>query len=194
MTDKQLPERKRIRLPEFSYSENRMYFVTICVKDKENLLGRVVGYGACDVPHTELFRAGRITEKYIHFMDNRYNNVFIDNYVIMPNHIHLLIAVSTDDTDLYEDNIRVSYFGTSQAPYPTENSPHKLTLTGNPDKANEILPKFISLFKRYCNREIGRNIWQRRYYDHVLRNYSDYRDIRMYIDHNPALWQEDKYY
>ena len=154
----------------------------------------MVGYGACDVPHTELFHEGRITEKYIRFMDNRYNNVFIDNYVIMPNHIHLLIAVSTDDTDLYENNIRVSYFGTSQAPYPTENSPHKLTLTENPDKANAILPKFISLFKRYCNREIGRNIWQRRYYDHVLRNYSDYRDIRMYIDNNPALWKEDKYY
>ena len=107
-------------MTEFSYSENRMYFITICVKDKAKLLGRMVGYGARDVPQIELSDTGKVVEKYIRFMDNRYNNVFIDKYVVMPNHVHMIIAVSNDDTQTYDDNTRVSYFGTSRAPYPTE--------------------------------------------------------------------------
>lgn len=118
MEEKEHPSRKQIRLPEFDYSENRMYFITICSKDKEKTFGRVVGDGACD----------------------------------------------------------------------------KIVLRENDERTNKIIPKFISLFKRSCNHEIGYNIWQRSYYDHVLRNYQDYRCTWLYIDNNPARWTEDEYY
>lgn len=155
----QLPQRKRIRLPEFKYSENRMYFITICTKDKESILGRIVGYGACDVSQTELSRYGKTVDKYVHLMNNRYNNVFIDSYIIMPNHIHMIIAVSNASAQEYDNQTRVGYFGTSQAPSPTPQVIEKTELRHSPNRANEIIPKFISLFKRYCNHEIGLNIW-----------------------------------
>ncbi|WP_316637528.1 transposase [uncultured Ruminococcus sp.] len=187
-------ERKQIRMPEFSYSENRIYFITICSKDKKPTFGRVVGYGACDVPKVTLSAYGNTIEKAIHLMDNKYNNVFIDHYVIMPNHIHMLIVVSPPPETERDKTARVSYFGTSQAPYPTENNDLKITLRGNGNRANEIIPKFISLFKRCCNHEIGYNIWQRRYYDHVIRSYREYENAYRYINNNPAHWAEDEYY
>ena len=137
---------------------------------------------------------GNVIEKYIHLMDNKYNNVFIDHFVIMPNHVHMLIVVSPPPETEQDKTARVSYFGTSQAPYPTEKQVHKTTLFGNGNRSNEIIPKFISLFKRYCNHEIGYNIWQRRYYDHVIRSYREYVNAYTYIDNNPARWSEDEYY
>ncbi len=187
-------ERKQIRLTEFSYSENRIYFITICSKDRKQTFGKVVGYGACDVPMVALSAYGNVIEKYIHLMDNKYDNVFIDHYVIMPNHLHMMIVVSSPCETEQDKTLRVSYFGTSQAPYPTENNDIKCTLHSNDSRANEIIPKFISLFKRYCNHEIGHNIWQRRYYDHVIRNYQEYLNVYNYIDNNPAHWAQDKYY
>ena len=77
-----LPKRKQIRLTEFSYSENRIYFITICSKDRKQTFGKVVGYGACDVPMVALSAYGNVIEKYIHLMDNKYDNVFIDHYAI----------------------------------------------------------------------------------------------------------------
>lgn len=195
MTEKNpYPTRKNIRLPEYDYSDNRMYFITICSKGKQKTFGRVVGDGARDVPQVVLSSIGNVIEKTIRLMDNKYYNVFVDKYVIMPNHLHMIIAVSNTTDEAYRDDIKVSYFGTSQAPSPTEHPCEKVVLRENDERTNKIIPKFISLLKRYCNHEIGYNIWQRSYYDHVLRNYQDYRDTWLYIDNNPARWTEDEYY
>lgn len=59
---------------------------------------------------------------------------------------------------------------------------------------NETIPKFVSLFKRYCNREFGYNIWQKSYNDHIIRDEKDYLNRWKYIENNPAKWQEDDYY
>lgn len=179
-----------MRMPDFSYSENQMYFITICTKDKAHTLGKVVGYDASDVPRVELSSIGRIAEKYIRLMDNKYNNVFVDKYVVMPNHLHLLIAVSHLLDGEYESDERVTFFGTSQASSPTSRT----TLSISQYRQHEIIPKIVSLFKRYCNHEIGYNIWQRSYYDHVIRSEQDYREIWEYIENNPAKWTEDIYF
>ena len=90
--------------------------------------------------------------------------VSVDKFVVMPNHVQLLLTVDGR--------------GSSQAPNPT----------------NGAVPKFISLLKRKCNRVRGRNIWQRSFYDHVVRNEKEYLRIWAYIDTNPAKWQDDRYY
>ena len=107
-------------------------------------------------------------EKYIIFMNTKYDNISIDKYAIMPNHIHLIIKIENKFPD-----------GMSQAPYPTTNA---------------IIPKFISLFKRYCNREIGKNIFQRSFHDHIIRNEKDYLKIWNYIDTNHQKWRDDCFY
>ena len=98
---------------------------------------------------------------------NRIPGVTVDKYVIMPNHIHLILLV--EDT---------ASAGTSRAPSPT----------------NAVIPHFVSTLKRFCHRDIGTQIFQRSYHDHVIRDEADYLKIWQYIDNNPARWQEDCFY
>ncbi len=86
----------------------------------------------------------------------------------MPNHIHLLISITSDK------NVSVC----RKPPNPT----------------NELIPKFVSLFKRYCNLEYGQQIWQRSYFDHIIRDENDYLTKWNYIDGNPSKWESDDYF
>ena len=84
-------ERKPTRLKGYDYSTPGAYFLTICVKDKRQLLSKIVGGDAHIVPENNLSPAGMICDKYINNINSRYENVTVDKYVIMPNHIHLII-------------------------------------------------------------------------------------------------------
>ena len=159
-------KRKEARLKEYDYSAPGAYFVTICTKDRIPLLSRVVGAGVLDRPNVELLPCGFVADKTIQQLHNFYDHLSVDNYVIMPNHIHILLRVY--DT------------GRSGTPAPTA--------------ANSVVAQFVSTFKRFCNKDYGENLFQRSYYDHVIRGEEDYREIWNYIDQNPARWQEDELY
>jgi len=89
-----LPKRKPTRLKEYDYSTPGAYFLTICVKDRKQLLSKIVGDDAYIVPQNNLSEIGLICDKYINNINIKYENVTIDKYVIMPNHIHLLIFLN----------------------------------------------------------------------------------------------------
>jgi len=100
-------------------------------------------------------------------MDAFYDHISVDKYVIMPDHIHMLITIQ----------------------YP-DGHPG----TGVPTPRTSVIARFVSSFKRFCNKEYGNNIWQSRYYDHVIRNQQDYEEVWQYIETNPIRWmlkQED---
>ena len=103
-------------------------------------------------------------------MNAVYQDVQTVKYVIMPNHVHLLVCI-----DQAEDITRQ---GTSRTPSPT----------------NEIIPRYVSAFKRMCNREIGQNIWQRSFHDRIIRNEPEYQMVWQYIDTNPLRWEQDCFY
>ncbi|MBO5745564.1 MAG: transposase [Clostridia bacterium] len=151
-------QRKNLRLKEYNYSSAGLYFITFCVKNRAKILSTVVGGGALDAPQVILTPVGKIVEKYI-LSSNNIENLLIYNYVIMPDHVHLLMGIQQK-------------FGTSKAPSPT----------------NEIIPHSISTLKRFVNKEIGTNIFQRSFYDHVVRNEEDLEDINDYIIANPYYW------
>ena len=155
-----LPERKRLRLKDYDYSQNGAYFLTVCAKDKKRIFGRIVGDGVLDVPHTQLSHIGKVINKYVISIDATYTDISVKKYVIMPNHIHLLILIDCE----------------------------------NSNSANLSVPSLISTLKRFVNREIGFNVWQRSYHDHVIRNMRDYEEIWQYIDENPFRWESDCYY
>lgn len=157
-----------MRLPRYDYSSPGVYFVTVCIKEMRCLLGCIVGGGACDAPQIRLSAQGAIVRKYIDVMAGKYPHIRIAKYVIMPNHIHMLIVIDS----------RAQVDGASQAPHPT----------------NAVLPKFVSLLKRYCNHEIGYNIFQRSYHDHIIRDEAGYRKIWHYIDTNTSKWKQDRFY
>ena len=162
-----LPKRKPTRLKGFDYRQEGYYFLTICTRNREKLLCNVVGDGIYDVPSCTLSSYGYAVDRYIQKMNGYNGHVFINKYVIMPNHVHLIVVVS---------------YGTSQAPSPTT------------DRANATIPQFISLLKRYCHRECKRIVFQRSFHDHVIRNEEDYRRIWAYIDENPQKWASDCFY
>ena len=162
-----LPNRKRNRLENSDYSQNSAYFITICTKDRNRILSKIiVGTGVLDCPKIQLLDYGIIAEKYINQLNGFYNNISVDKYVIMPDHIHLIITVKN---------------GQSGTPVPTN-------INSKIDNKNSVIAKFVGTFKRFCNKEYGKNIWQPRYYDHVIRNQNDYNDIWEYIDNNPQKW------
>lgn len=161
----ELPNRKRTRLEGYDYSTPGAYFLTICAAEKKTVFGTVVGGGDLDAPYACLLEAGMVVRKYIELADH-IPGIRVDKYVVMPNHIHIILLVEeTDD-------------GTSRSPSPT----------------NAKVPRFVGAMKRFCNKEMGTNLFQRSYYDHIIRDERDYRKIWNYIDTNPARWQEDCFY
>ena len=150
-----LPARKTNRLPEYDYSQNGAYFVTICAQNRREILCDPVGDGF-PVPKP----IGAIAEEYIHKISEKYPSVSVGQYVIMPDHIHILLRFDVDSD------------GTGK-PSPTMGNVigwYKYSVT---KQANRL----------FCN--TGERIFQRSYYDHVIRNQADYDEIRQYIADNP---------
>ena len=163
----ELPKRKSTRLKYYDYSSVGTYFITICTKDRKQLLSKIiVGTEASIVPKSQLTKYGIIADKYINQMNEFYDYICVDKYVIMPNHIHLLLSITNSE------NV------TSRTPSPT----------------NSIVAKFVSTFKRFCNKEYGIDIWQRMSNDHIVRGENDYKKIWEYIDTNIIRWQMDSLY
>lgn len=135
-----------------------------------------VGVGALDDPPSifdiiiELTDIGEIVEQNL-LSSERIAGVTIDDYVIMPNHIHAIIYFDPDKHNNPKN-------GSSKAPTPT----------------NEMIPHVVSTFKRFSNKEIGRNIFQRGYMEHVIRDRADYEKHVKYIYENPMRWHFDELY
>ena len=164
----ELPKRKCTRLKGYDYNTPGVYFITICTIERKAILSKIrVGTGVLDGPKNELSAYGKTADAYIRQMSAHYACLTVDKYVIMPNHIHLLLRVYERDGN-----------GPSRTPVPT----------------NSIIAKFISTLKRFCNKDYGENIWQARSHDHIVRSETDYRIIWEYIDNNVAKWKEDCFY
>ena len=165
----ELPIRKHLRLKEYDYSSAGGYFLTICVEDMRKLLGEVVGRDDPGAPNIELSKYGTIVEKHLFAINSHYKDLEIEKYVIMPNHVHILISMYSVQTN-----------GASRTPPPT--------------RANERIPRFVSTFKRFVHKNCGFKMFQRDYHEHIIRDEADYLQYWQYIDNNPAKWAEDKYY
>ena len=184
----ELPKRKTIRLQGYDYSRNGCYFVTVCVKrysvkNKHEILGEIVNRKSTDipgeyvgdahpgVPHTPkmiLSEYGLIADEYIKNIEKYYAGIYIDKYVIMPNHIHMIII---------NKNEMISP-GTPGCASPTKS----------------VLAKIINAYKTLTTKQIGFPIWQRSYHDRIIRDEDEYRRTWRYIDDNPARWADDEYY
>ena len=182
---KELKKRKSPRCQSYDYNSVGVFFITICTQSRQPILSRIVGTGVPDCPQVGtgvpdcpqviLTGYGEIANKYIKQLDDFYNHVSVQCYVIMPNHIHLLLWV--------KENNGTSGSGQSGTPVPT-----------NVRKSNTVCSQFVSTFKRFCNKEYGGNIWQARFNDHIIRNREDYEKHLRYIHENPLRWHYDELY
>lgn len=175
---KEYSVRKEIRLKNYDYSQNGLYFITICTKDKIPYLCEIesVGDGVLDVPQQKLKEYGIFLKDQINEINSVYEKIKILKYVIMPDHVHMIIFIFDEDKIINRASIsetsRMPSSGTSRTPSPT----------------NQTIPLVISAFKRFVNRKTGFNIWQRSYYDHIIRNKKEFIEICRYIENNPLNW------
>lgn len=152
----ELEKRKQIRLKTYDYSENGYYFITICTKDKEHILCKKDCILREEGNSFELSDIGNIVDWSVENIKNIYDGFNVDCYVIMPNHIHLLLSININN----------------------ETS----------------ISKMIQQTKSWVSKKVGFTIWQKSFYDHVVRNEHDYYEITRYIQMNPLKWQYDRYY
>ncbi len=114
-------------------------------------------------PQMQLSEYGKVVEQYVCSV-NHLEYARILNYVIMPNHVHLLVQIDTDKT---------------------------IAQTG---KAHAAVPHLIATIKRFSTQRIGENIFQKSCHDHVVRTQEDFERIWEYIDNNPQKWKIDRFY
>ena len=177
----ELPKRKKARLTGHDYSANGFYYITVCTKDKRHILGHSVGGGVLDAPYVQLSEYGTIVRDTLLEMDTFYDDITIENYVIMPNHVHFILSICGEG-------------GSSRTPTSTHESPLCHGSSRTPTPTNARLPAFLSAWKRLTNKKAGVSLWQRGYYDHIIRNEPDYLCIWQYMEENPVRWTEDEYY
>jgi REP element-mobilizing transposase RayT len=174
--EKELPKRKSTRLKNYDYSSTGVYFVTICTQDRKQILSEIirvhqsftdtsensaVGEGlAPPVYIVNLKSCGEIVKEQLQQVEQRFPNVSVKDYVIMPDHIHVILY------------LRKETGGASPSP----------TL-------DDVICAFKSLISRVCKQKHGiEKIFQRSSADHIIRDREDYETRRKYIYENPKRW------
>ena len=160
-----LPKRKHPRLRSYDYSLTGAYFVTICTKNRERTLSRVVGRGLAPA-EIEYTKFGEIARDQLLSLEKRYSFLTIDKYVIMPNHIHVIFVMNDE--------------AAGASPRPT---------------LIDIVCTYKSLTTRACKKEgRAEGLFQPSFYDHIIRNQKDYEQIVKYVHENPINWHYDELY
>lgn len=148
------PTRKLYRLKGHNYNSPGAYFITICTANRCPLFWRDVGASIARPEDVPLSMYGTIVDTAIRMIPQVYPAISVDRYVIMPDHIHLLLQIHT-------------------------------SADGRPMVAPTI-DMVVRQLKGYVTKQIKRPIWQKLYYDHVVRGIQDYNDIWTYIENNPS--------
>jgi REP element-mobilizing transposase RayT len=173
-----LPARKSIRLGGYDYSGEGMYFVTICTQDRKCLFGKIMNGSMT------LNNIGIVVKDVWMALPKRFSNINMVEITVMPNHIHGLITVGAPLAGARINDNRVDNFRATARVAPTH--------IGN------IIGAYKSLVYDLCLKtEIPRNnflgkLWQRNYYEHIVRDEKDLERIREYIENNPSNWSEDE--
>jgi REP element-mobilizing transposase RayT len=158
-----LPKRKHARLKEYDYSTPGAYFITICTQDRRCVLSHIVGRGLApaEIQYTQY---GEIAKKQLFLLEERYPNLKIDQYMIMPNHIHVIFLLEAA--------------GASPRPTVMDAVCAYKSLTTRECKKLQPIDK----------------LFQTSFYEHVIRGREEYMEIAEYITNNPKQWELDEMY
>ena len=182
--------RHSIRLRGFDYAQDGAYFVTVCVRNRECLLGQVTG------GEMRLSEAGRIVQAVWRELPRHYPHVRLDAWVVMPNHVHGIVVLTSADAGGVNDGDGVA--STRVGLSASVGAGFKPAPTGDDGAPRHALPEVVRAFKTFSARHInalqgtqGTSFWQRNYYEHVIRNETALNRIRQYIMDNPTRWDDD---
>lgn len=203
--------RKALRLREYDYNLNGLYFVTICSNDKIKLFGKI------EKEKMHFNEIGEIVNRHLIILAKQYNDVYLHNYVIMPNHLHLIIELRSERIACVQQvstqpNINrtkmklcklVQILKSSITKEIRNNSTayntylNLLNINYNSLYVSQVDNLKVSYLDA-CNASTTNNtkltIWQHSFHEHIIRDSKDYEKISNYIDINPIKWQYDCFY
>ena len=179
--------RKSIRLKGYDYSQAGLYFITICCQNKVHLFGNVIN------KQMILNDAGKMIEKWFNELQNKFPDVKCHEMVVMPNHIHFIIEnvgsvgadlrVCPNDSNISKTEKRVSEILGEHAGSPL----HRVLQWFKTMSTNE----YIRGVKNNNWIPFDGKLWQRNYWEHIIRNDQSYQKISDYIINNPSKWNDD---
>ncbi len=187
--DPQKHHRQSIRLRQYDYSWPGAYFVTLCVREKECVLGEIVD------GEMHLSEWGQIVHAFWNEIPVHFSNVSIDSCVTMPNHGHAIITIDHD---------RRGAVAAPKVAAPRDAEPHVAASAieaqgGETPPLRPTLGQIVAYYKYQTTKRInalrgtpGVPFWQRNYWEHVIRDDVDLNRIRQYIENNPQCWHEDQ--
>jgi len=164
--------RRSIRLKNYDYSQTGYYFVTICTRNRECILGHVVD------GEMQLSKIGQLVQIVWNDLLKRFENLDLDRFTVMPNHIHGIIIIVEAGLALPKEGAASSA--------PTRDEPIRLM---------DVVRAFKSISAINVNRFLSRGgvpLWQRNYYEHIIRNEESLNRVREYIGTNPLRWKLDR--
>ncbi len=166
----ELPKRKHPRLKKYDYSSPGAYFITICTQKRKCILSLIAGIEQND-PQAKISKIlctnyGTIAERQLQLLETRYPYLKVDQYVIMPNHMHMILILKNETA--------------GASPRPT---------------VEDIICAYKSLTTKEC-KKIGltEKLFQTSFYEHIIRDREDYEVHLKYIQENPMCWYYDELY
>jgi REP element-mobilizing transposase RayT len=157
------PQRKSNRLKNYDYSQNGAYFLTVCAKNREEIFSRIVPKNKFET-NSILTQIGKTIENEIQILSKTYENIRVDSYVIMPNHLHLILFIESKISDC----------------------------VNHQKNKKPAISNIMNQFKRSVSLKTGFSVWQKSFHDHVIRDEMDYVLKANYVNDNPANWLEDE--
>lgn len=181
-----IAKRKSIRLKNYDYSQPGLYFITISIKDKLCLFWKIQQ----DI--LTLFDSGKMIEKYWLNLEKQYNCIVLHEYVVMPNHFHGIIEIVQWWVDEKLSSDRVN----------TRFTPTWWKFIYNKTSISSIIQWFkskttLEYIKNVKNNNwtcFNKKLWQKNYYEHIIRDEKQLYKITKYINENPVKWDEDIFY
>ena len=223
-----LPNRKHPRLGDYDYSSPGAYFVTICTEKRRCVLSKIcggsyhqtVGQGLAPAAKStetanlsaipsdytiEYTNYGKISERQLLMLEQRYPSLKVDQYVIMPNHIHV-IFILRDLTEVNPNSVKWNLNSAGVNPRPTVGDGEEIRVNPCPtvgdDKETGANPRptimdIVCTYKSLTTRECKKlypikKLFQTSFYDHIIRDKEDYNEIVKYIHKNPMIWRFDE--
>ena len=179
--------RRSIRLQNYDYTQAGAYFVTLCTQDRRHLFGEI--FQTQNEFKFTLSEGGKIAERCWNEIPQHYPNVELDEFVIMPNHVHGVIVITHTD-EQYGDVVGANNHSPLQPTHTTNQHPR-----GTSKTVGAIVRGYkIGVTKWFRKNTQVRDVWQRNYYENIVRNNDDLNRIRKYINENPFHWNEDDHY
>lgn len=174
---KQYPQRKSPRKKDWDYTSDGVYFITMCTKNQIHYFGSISN------GKMELSEIGILADVFWYEIKNHAKNIELDEFIVMPNHIHgILILDGNDTAKALERDTAKACLSRTRFQNQGKNS------------VSSIIGSYKSAVSKHAHRLGFEFEWHGRFYDHIIRDQESFERIRNYIIQNPAKWNNDKFH